>query len=45
LILFGNAFGSTPGKPNWDEKADLKKDNKIDVFDLSILGKNFGNIC
>jgi len=45
LIILSNAFGSTPEKPNWDERPDLKEDNKIDVFDLSILGKNFGKEC
>jgi len=42
LIKIGNAFGSTPGKSNWNPLADIKKDNIINIFDLSIVGKNYG---
>lgn len=43
LIKVGYAFGSTPGQANWDPDADLKPDGKINVLDLSLVGKNYGN--
>ena len=45
LIIVGNAYGSTPTSPNWDARADLKPDNIINIFDLSIVGKNYGKEC
>jgi len=36
------AFGSVPGKPNWNEEADMNGNNKVDIFDLHALGHNFG---
>ena len=37
------AFLSEPGDNNWNERADLKCDNKIDGFDLQRLAWNFMN--
>jgi len=42
LTLLSQAYGSTPGKPNWNPQADLNPDGVIDAEDLGILGKNYG---
>ncbi len=36
------AFGSQPGGPLWDFKADLSQDGVVDVLDLAIIAKAFG---
>jgi hypothetical protein len=33
----GNAFGSSPGDPNWNPDADLNKDNVVNDCDNSII--------
>jgi len=45
LIVVGNAFGSTLGQANWNPAADLKPDGIINIFDLSLVGKNYGKEC
>jgi parallel beta-helix repeat protein len=42
LILLVQAYGSTPSDPNWNPNADLDNDNVVGIFDLKILGENFG---
>jgi len=42
LLIVALAFGSHPGHPRWNAITDLKPDNKIDIFDLVIIGINFG---
>jgi hypothetical protein len=42
LGSLGGAYGSTPESPNWNEAADLNKDNIVDVNDLIILYQNYG---
>jgi len=42
LILLTNAFGSYPGKPNWNRECDLNNDGVVEAKDLVILGKNYG---
>jgi hypothetical protein len=41
-ITLANAFGSTPGEPNWNALADLNHDNVVDIFDAIMLGAHFG---
>jgi len=41
-IIIVNAFGSAPGDPNWDERADFDDDGDVDVFDVIVLVNNFG---
>ncbi len=36
------AFGTIPGDPAWDERADFNKDGTVDYKDRNILRKNFG---
>jgi len=45
LNILNQAFGSTggpPPSPNWNQNADINKDNIIDARDLQLLSKNFG---
>jgi parallel beta-helix repeat protein len=43
LILLQQAYGSTPGAPNWNQgAADLNKDNIVDDQDLHLLSRNYG---
>jgi len=45
LNILNQAFGSTggpPPSPNWNQNADINKDNIIDAQDLQLLSKNFG---
>jgi len=41
-ILLVNAFGSKPGDPHWDPRADLNCSNTVDIFDVITLVNNFG---
>jgi len=43
LMIVGEAFGSTPNNPRWNEKADLNKDEKINVLDAGSIGVCFGD--
>jgi hypothetical protein len=36
------AFGSTPGGPNWDPRADFNEDAVVDGVDMGLLAANFG---
>jgi len=42
VLVVGLAFGSKPGDPNWDIRADLTPDNLIDSMDVLIVGIHFG---
>lgn len=42
LVLLIKAYGSYPGRPNWNPKADLNSDNKVDIKDLVLLIKHYG---
>jgi len=42
LYTLAKAYGSEPGDLNWNEKADLNCDNKVDYKDLYILAKHYG---
>ncbi len=45
VVTVAVAFGSKPGDPNWDPRADLKLDGLIDIYDLVVVGINFGKGC
>jgi len=36
------AFGSTPGKPNWNPDCDLNGDGVVDITDVAITSRNYG---
>lgn len=42
LILFNQAYGSTPADLKWNSNADMNNDKIIDVRDLKILSRNYG---
>lgn len=43
LTLLADAYGSTStGGPPWDPVADINKNNKVEVLDLYILGRDYG---
>jgi hypothetical protein len=42
LSQFGKAFGSIQSSTNWDPFADLSCNGAVDVFDLFLIGRNYG---
>ncbi len=42
LTIMSNAYGSTPGSPNWNPDADLNHDGLVDMSDIVIVAWNFG---
>lgn len=47
ISIMGKAFASTPGKSNWNPIADINgpnglPDNKIDIRDIALVAKHFG---
>jgi len=39
-----SAFGSTPTKPNWDPRADIDQNGRVDMTDVVIVVSNFGKV-
>jgi len=42
IAIVAKAYGSSPGKRNWDPRADLYPDSKIDIRDIAIVAKDYG---
>jgi len=42
IVIIGLAFGSSPGDPNWDPRADINKDLTVDIFDCVRVAIVFG---
>jgi len=42
LVMLIDAWGSYPGHPKWNPKADLNNDGVVDITDLVILISNWG---
>ena len=42
ISIVARAYGSDPGKPNWNPDADLNHDGKVDIKDIAIVAKVFG---
>jgi len=43
VVIVAAAFGSRPGDPNWDARADLRPEfGLIDIFDFMIVAAHFG---
>jgi hypothetical protein len=42
IAIAAKAFGSTPGKPNWNAIADVNGDGKIDMIDIAMVARDFG---
>jgi len=43
VARISTAYGSKPEQPEWDTRADLSRDDLIDLRDLLIVGKHYGN--
>jgi hypothetical protein len=43
-VIAAAAYGSTPGSPNWNMAADLNQDNRVNLADLLLIGKNYGKV-
>jgi hypothetical protein len=35
-------FGTTTSSPNWNPRADLTKDGKVDILDVALIASEFG---
>lgn len=42
LRIVAKAFGSKPGDPYWDPRADLNRDDRISLLDLVLVAINYG---
>jgi uncharacterized protein (DUF2141 family) len=42
LAIASAAFGTAPGHPKWNLKADVNSDGKIDIVDLGLVASHFG---
>jgi hypothetical protein len=42
LGVFADSFGSALGSSNWNADSDFKRDNVVDVYDLRLIGRNYG---
>jgi len=45
VISIVNAFGTRPGDPNWDGRADFDDNGQIDIFDVISLVNYFGTVA
>jgi parallel beta-helix repeat protein len=43
LIELSRAYGSSTSAPDWNPDCDINSNNLTDVFDIFILGKNYGS--
>jgi hypothetical protein len=44
VMIVVDAFGSTPGKPNWNPVADIDKNNRVSMGDIMIVLDKFGKV-
>lgn len=44
ILIVAKAYGSNPGDPNYDPRADVNGDSKIDIKDILIVAKHYGEI-
>jgi len=42
LVIVAEAFGSFPGHPRWNSKADVNQDSKVDMQDMLLVASHFG---
>jgi hypothetical protein len=42
MVTWALAFGSTPTSPNWNSKADINHDGKVNILDGVMIAKMFG---
>jgi len=39
------SFGSYPGHPRWNPEADLDRNGQVNMRDIAIVARNFGQTC
>jgi len=44
IAMLAKAFGSYPGRSNWNPNADINDNDKVDIKDIAIVAKNYGKI-
>ena len=44
ISIAAYAFGSYPGHPRWNPLADVNHDNYVDMVDLSLIARHFGEL-
>ena len=44
ITLVALAYGTTPTEARWNERADMDDSKTINIFDVTIIAKNFGQI-
>jgi hypothetical protein len=42
IALIGRAFGTVPDDARWNPIADINLDNKVNIFDITLVAKKFG---
>ncbi len=42
FLVLRQAFGSAPGSPNWNDRADLNRDGSVNLVDFVMLRSNYG---
>jgi hypothetical protein len=42
VALVAFCFGSSPGHNRWDERADINGDHKVNIVDIALVVRNFG---
>jgi Ca2+-binding EF-hand superfamily protein len=42
IFQVAKAYGSCPGRPNWDPNADVDNDLKVDLKDYYTICKHYG---
>jgi ABC-type transport system substrate-binding protein len=42
IVIASLAFGSHPGEPHWDSRADINNDLTVDIFDMIKIALSFG---
>jgi hypothetical protein len=42
VVSLCKAFGSTPGKTNWNPNCDIDDNGRVDMGDLIVAAKHFG---
>lgn len=45
IAIVAAAYGSFPGDPNWDPRADVYPDGKIDIRDVALVAADYGKIA
>jgi hypothetical protein len=42
IVMAGEYFGSYPGHPRWDPKADIDNDGIVTIMDIVLVALDFG---